>query len=237
LQLFALQHSLRHHCPNEKSVVFSEIDLLIGTKLVSDYTVGAAGVTDFTSHEGTDEVKGMTLMYAATTVCGLVVLAIISCGSFTVPQVAPHLLFTNSPFVPTLAYYHNFLQDSILLACDIVTMFLMQAVVCLIFDALHVDNESCERYSRQDDRQQNYILPYLFGDRLGERCVWNEDTANCEIRDAQSSLWTLVLRLYCVFSIPFTRLTRLLFLEYIFVPTLKNPSTSLNWLLHFLPAS
>jgi hypothetical protein len=287
--------------PTRRVLSSTGIDLQIGTKLVSDYTVGAVGVTDFTSHEGADEVMGMTLKYAATTVCGLVVLAIIlgyfieyqleemsvspqigvdgdheskpivvvaqgieneEIAEVIVSKSAPisfvastvwqfsleilqfhkwlHIFYLLiSPFVPTLAYYHNFLQDSILLACDIVTMFLMQALVCLIFDPLHVDNESCERYSRQDDCQQNYILPYLFGDRIGERCVWNEDTANCEIRDAQSSLWTLVLSacVAAVLSIPFTRLTRLLFLEYIFVPTLKNPSTGLNWLLHFLPAS
>jgi hypothetical protein len=287
--------------PARRSLTSTGTDIQLGTKLFSNYTVSAVGVSDFTSYEGVDEVMGMTLKYAATTVCGLVVLAIIL-GYFieyqleemsVSPQIgidgdgnskpivvvaqgieneekaevilsksAPlafvestvwqyclellqfhkwlHIFYLLiSPFVPDLAHYHNFLQDSILLGCDIVTMFFMQALVCLVFDPLHVDNESCERYSRQDDCRQNYILPLLFGDRLGERCVWNEDTTNCEIRDARSSLWTLVLSacVAAVLSVPFTRLTRSIFVEYIFVPTLKNSSAGFNWILHFLPSS
>jgi hypothetical protein len=74
---------------------------------------------------------------------------------------AAHFSLLISPFVPDLAHCHNFLPDSILLGSG-----LMQALVCLVLDPLHV---------------------------LSESDVWNEDTTSCEIRGARSSLWTLVL--------------------------------------------
>jgi hypothetical protein len=119
-------------------------------------------------------------------------------------------------------------------------MFCMQALVCLVFDPMRIDDETCDHYVTESRCTEPYILQDNFGKTLGKRCEWDEGS-HCDIRSPSRAVWSLAVGacVAALLSIPVIQSVRYILRYYVFVPTLrereKNDWEQHDWILHFFP--